>query len=435
MNLSWLHPRDQLVTIMNRIYHGGMTTLSGGNLSILDDDGALWITPAGVDKGTLTAKDIVCVHPDGSTSGPHRPSSELPFHLAIYAERPDLKAVVHAHPPALVAFSTAREVPNTSIIPQAQSICGPVGYAPYALPGSAELGQSIAATFARCDAVLLENHGVATGGTDLLGAFQRLETLDFCARSLIKAKRLGPVTTLGPAQLALREQSGHLLPEFAVGRRSSRERELRQQVATFLRRACERQLMISTEGVVSARVDGGRFVITPTGRDRLGVGAEDLVLIDHGRREEGGVPSRSVRLHASIYERHPDVHAVVTAQSPSIVAYAITGLPFDSKTIPESYILLRDVPHMPYGAQYLQPDVVAQGVSNRNPVLLLQNDCALTVGRTVLEAFDRLEVFEFSATSLIDTAAIGALVPISGAEVEALERKFLGRQAPAEEPS
>ena len=108
MRFHMLHPRDQLVAIMNRIYHNGMTTLSGGNLSIRDDDDNIWITPAGVDKGKLTPKDIICVRPDGTSIGLHRPSSELPFHRAIYARRPDLRAVVHAHAPALVSFSIVR---------------------------------------------------------------------------------------------------------------------------------------------------------------------------------------------------------------------------------------------------------------------------------------------------------------------------------------
>ena len=133
MRFHLYHPRDQLVAIMNRIYHTGMTTLSGGNLSIREDNGDIWITPAGVDKGKLTPGDIMCVRAGGAVEGPHRPSSEYPFHRAIYALRPDLRAIVHAHSPALVTFSIARQVPQTNIIPQAQRVCGPVGYAPEAL--------------------------------------------------------------------------------------------------------------------------------------------------------------------------------------------------------------------------------------------------------------------------------------------------------------
>ena len=108
MNFEMLHPADQIVMIMNRIYHNGMTTMSGGNLSIMDDDGVMWISPSGIDKGSLRREDIMRVLPDGSIEGRHKPSSEYPFHRAIYKARPDLKAVLHAHPPTLVAFSVVR---------------------------------------------------------------------------------------------------------------------------------------------------------------------------------------------------------------------------------------------------------------------------------------------------------------------------------------
>ena len=149
MKFDLLSPRQQLMQIMNRIYYSGMTTLSGGNLSIRDGDGSIWITPAGVDKGKLTRADMMCIAPDGTVTGLHQPSSELPFHRAIYNRRPDMRAIVHAHAPALVAFSIVRKVPDTGIIPQARRICGRVGYAPYALPGSEVLGESIAEHFWR----------------------------------------------------------------------------------------------------------------------------------------------------------------------------------------------------------------------------------------------------------------------------------------------
>lgn len=425
MQFHLLHPRDQLVIIMQRIYDNGMTTLSGGNLSIKDENGDLWITPAGVDKGKLTPKDIICVHADGTTAGPHRPSSEYPFHRAIYAQRPDLRAIVHAHPPALVSFSIARQLPDTNIIPQAELICGGVGYAPYALPGSEQLGANIAATFAEgCNAVLLENHGIATAGADLLTAFQRLETLDFCARTLLKARVLGEYHTLDRAQIALARQQPPQLPTFVPDGHSSRERELRGQIIDMVGRACERYLMISTEGVVSARLDETSFLITPTGLDRRSWAIEDVVLIRNGAGEVGKHPSRSVLLHAEIYRRHPHVNAIMTAQSPHATAYAISKTRFDSKTIPESYILLRELPTVPYGAQYEAPAAVAAAISGKTPVLLIQNDCILTTGRTLLEAFDRLEVAEFSAKALIDTAAIGHLVPIGATEIHDLEVAF-----------
>lgn len=425
MNFQLLHPRDQLVAIMNRIYHNGMTTLSGGNLSIKDDNGDIWITPSGIDKGTLTPKDIMCVQADGTIIGPHRPSIEYPFHRKIYELRPDFQAIVHAHPPALVSFSIVREVPDTRIIPQANRLCGPVGYAPYALPGSEKLGANIATTFAQgYNIIILENHGMAAGGANLLDAFHRLETLDFCARTLIRAKALGPVQTLSEPALNLFDHRHNLLPEFVPTAHSSRERELRQQIVDIVARAYDRQLMISTEGVVSARLDANSFLITPTGQDRRALNIADVVLVRNGMREAGKLPSRAVRLHEAIYARHPDIHSVMSAQSPNATAYTITTSRFDSRTIPESFILLRDIPLIPFKTLYTQVDTVAETVSLSTPVLLVQNDCVLTVGTDILNAFDRLEVAEFSARSLIDTAVLGQLVPIGDAEIHDLEVAF-----------
>ncbi len=425
MDFNLRHPSDQLVNIMHRIYQGRLTTLSGGNLSIKDDNGDLWITPAAIDKGALTTKDIMRVSPDGSIEGAHRPSSELPFHRAIYAARPDVRAIVHAHAPALVSFSIVRKIPDTNLIPQAKRVCGKVGYAPYALPGSEQLGENIAQTFAQgYDVILLENHGVATVGDTLLEAFQRLETLNFCARTQLYAQGLGDIQTLTDTQIALFDHRDNDLPEFDVERHSSHERHLRQQIVKLVHRACERQLMISTEGVMSARVDDRSFLITPTGQDRGSLEIHNLVLIRDGQRERGKYPSRSVKLHEAIYAQHPDLHCIITAQSPHATAYAVADRSFDTKTIPESYIMLLDVPRLRYGLQFNDfPQAVAL-ISPRNPVLLLQNDCILTTGADPLQAFDRLEVAEFTAQSLIETASIGELVPIGAEAIQDIEDSF-----------
>jgi len=105
MDSSWLHPREELVRTMLRIYRYHMTSTSGGNLSILDPDGSIWITPSRVDKGNLKPTDVVRVLADGSVEGLHPPSSEFPFHRQIYERRPDIKAIVHR----LVCRSTAAD--------------------------------------------------------------------------------------------------------------------------------------------------------------------------------------------------------------------------------------------------------------------------------------------------------------------------------------
>ena len=83
---KFVHPKDQIVAFMQRIYDYGMTTTSGGNLSIMDADGCMWISPSGIDKGTLRREDIMCITPDGKIHGPHRPSCEYPFHSGVRSE-------------------------------------------------------------------------------------------------------------------------------------------------------------------------------------------------------------------------------------------------------------------------------------------------------------------------------------------------------------
>jgi len=421
-------PRDQLVAIMTRIYESGMTTLSGGNLSLKDEQGDIWITPAGIDKGKLKPADIVRVRADGGVGGRQRPSSELPFHRAIYERRPDLGAIVHAHAPTLVAFSIARRIPRTDVLPHVHRLCGPVGYAPYALTGSEELGETIAATFAEgYDVVLLENHGAVTAGPDLLTAFQRLETWEYCARSSLRARALGAVRRLDEDALALSEVAAAHNAGFQTAPpepSDERMEGLRQQVTEMARRACERGLMASADGEVSVRLDEERFLITPDEGDRRNLAPEDVVLISRGRPELSKTPGRAVALHAAVYGAQPQVNAVITARSPCATAFTLAAAPFDTRTIPESYIMLREVPLVAYAEQYEAVDDVAGRVSAETPVLLLENGGALTSGRSLLKALDRLEVLEFSARALLESAAVGPLKPIGDAEMEMLKEAF-----------
>ncbi len=425
MNFRLLPPRRQLVEVMTRIYRQGMTTVSGGNCSVREPDGDLWITPAGVDKGTLTPDDMVLVRANGTIEGRHRPSSEYPFHRMIYEARPDIKALVHAHPPGLVAFSIARKLPDTRIFPQARDLVGEVGYAPYALPGSEELGQSIAGAFVGGNhAVLLENHGVVVGGDDLLDGFWRFETLEYCAQIQLRASALGGYHSLSDDEIGLFVQATHDLPEFVPERHSDIELERRIDICSFVARAYDRRLMISTGGTISARVAEDAFVITPYGQDRRYLEPQDLVLVDQGRAERGKLPSRAVLLHRTIYRDHPEIGSIMSAQPPHATTYSIVEQRFDTRTIPESYILLRDMPRIGYGIPYAHPELVSERLQKDTPVLLLQNDSVLSTGRTLLEAFDRLEVAEFSAQALIETSSIGELQPITGEELTNLEIKF-----------
>ena len=129
-------------------------------------------------------------------------------------------------------------------------------------------------------------------------------------------------------------------------------------------------------------------------------------------------------LHDRIYTDHPEIEAIVTAQAPNATAFSICQQKFDTRTIPESYILLRDIPKLPFGPQFTDEKRIAGAVGKNTPVLLLENDAIVTVGSTLLEAYDRLEVAEFSARSLIDAAMLGGLVAIGEQEIKELEKHF-----------
>jgi L-fuculose-phosphate aldolase len=422
---QYLHPRDEIMQTMSRIYGYRMTTTSGGNLSIRDEAGDIWISPARVDKGNLTRNDIVCVKSDGSLEGLHPPSSEFPFHKAIYQARPDVRAIVHAHPVALVAFSICGIVPNTRLFHQAHSVSGKVGFAPYACPGSQQLGANIAATFAQgCDSVILENHGVVVGGDTLAEAFQRFEAFEFAGKTLIKAQQLGEVRYLNDAQLQQAAERSVMLAPFGPGCPTSRERDLRRELCDFLRRGCRQRLLISTEGSFSARLDPDSFLITPTQKDREKLSVEDLVLVTDGQREAGKKASRAIWAHQVIYQKNPKVNAIVFAHPVNATAFSVTNVPFDTRTIPESYVFLQDVNRVPYGVQYREDGGIASYISTSTPTAILENDGVLVTGSSVLDAFDRLEVLESTAEAVINARSIGKVSVMPESVIEELCKAF-----------
>ena len=423
---SFVHPCDQIVDIMKRLYGYGMTTTSGGNLSIMDANGDMWISPGGIDKGTLRREDIVCVKADGTIVGLHKPSSEFPFHRAIYKMRPDVKGILHAHPPTLVSFSVAGQVPNTLVHATAKNICGTVGYAPYEVPGSEALGKNVAAQFAAGHStILLENHGACTAGATLLQAFQRFETLDFSARLILHACQLGTphYLTETDVEFGNLDRNTEFHP-FLPDSRDSRELELRYQMSLLIRRAYRQQLFTSTEGTFAARIDGSRFLITPRGQDRGNLRPEDLVLVDGTHYESDHAPSRAAWLFKSIFDAQPEINSLIIAHPPNLMGYAVSHEEFDPRVIPESYILLREMPALPFGAHYRDRGLVAKTVSPRHPVIIIRNECVLSSGATLLQAFDRMEVAEYSAKATINARLLGGMKPITESQIADLVKAF-----------
>ena len=426
MKFDLLHPADQLVMIMDRIYNYGMTTTSGGNLSIMDEQGDLWITPGGVDKGSLTRDDMVCVKADGSVKGKHKPSSELPFHQSVYRRRPDIKSVLHAHPSALVAFSIVRRLPDVRLIPNVNLICGKIAMAPYGLPGSDDLGEKIAKKFDEgFSTVILENHGIVIGAETLFKAFMAFETLEFSARIEQHAVLLGNIKTLDDRLIDIsRQKNNPPLKTFVPEGHSSEEKAARRDMIKLIRRSYDQNLFTSTQGTYSVRLSDNSFLITPYGKDRKYLEVEDLVLVRDNAHEEGKTPSRSALLHNMIYQKHSDINSILIAHPPYTMAFAVTEAIFDSRTIPESYIMLRNIEKIPFGASFMQPEMTADIISHKTPVVICENDCVIVTGQNLLNAFDRLEVAEYSAHAIISSLRLGSIVQISDQEVKEIHKAF-----------
>ncbi len=426
MNFNLMHPAEQIVLLINRVYQKGLTTTSGGNLSIMDSEGIIWITPSGIDKGSLTPSDICKVLPDGTVIGKYKPSVELPFHRLVYKTRPDVSAVLHAHPPALVSYSLIRKIPSINIIPTPHQVCGTVGIAKYEVPGSQALAERIVAEIKKgYNAVIMENHGVITCADSLFEAFKRFETLNFAASIGITASILGTPQSLTDEQIALTDRKGlYSLGEFIPTTYSSEERKLRKEMCALIHRSYDQGLFTSTQGTFSVRLNKDSFLITPYGVDRKYIEPEDIVRIDFNWREAGKRPSRSVSLHKRIYDDHPEINAITVAHPKHLMAFGVTHTPIDSRTIPESYIAMRDIGRVPFGTNITNPEKISEMISDHSPVVLVENDSVISTGKTLINAFDRLEVAEFTANTIIHAKMIGEIVMISDKEVEDINKAF-----------
>ncbi len=135
-------------------------------------------------------------------------------------------------------------------------------------------------------------------------------------------------------------------------------------------------------------------------------------------------PAAPLSLHREIYAANPGINAIASAQSPAITAFSVTGTRLDSATIPESYIVLRSIPLVAYGRPFTDEKALAKEISPRAPVALLQNDAVLTTGATLTQAFDRMEVAEFSAQAVLSAMKLGPIARIDQAALEAIEEKF-----------
>jgi L-fuculose-phosphate aldolase len=200
-----MDPWDAIVAAGARIAAHGLIVGAEGNLSIRLDDGSILITPTGRRKDELRREDLVVVplSPHGAPPPPEapRPSSDVAIHRAVYAARPDVRAIAHAHLPAAMALTLAGEVPDPAVLPETALLLARLPVVPYGRMGSSELAARIADTLTagsdpRPDAVILERHGAIATGADLETAVDRLDLVDVLCRTWRDARLMAPTRRL-----------------------------------------------------------------------------------------------------------------------------------------------------------------------------------------------------------------------------------------------
>lgn len=196
--------KKQICEIGRRIYDKGMVASNDGNISVRIGENEFLCTPTGVSKGFMTPEFICKVDRDGKVIQANpgfKPSSEIKMHMRVYRERPDVNAVVHAHPLYATGFAIAGIPLTQPIMPEAVIALGCVPIAEYGTPSTEEIPDAVSKYLQSFDAVLLENHGALSFSDTLLNAYHKMESVEFYARLLYISKQLGGPKELSDAQV------------------------------------------------------------------------------------------------------------------------------------------------------------------------------------------------------------------------------------------
>lgn len=199
--------RSDIVEIGRRMYARGYTASNDGNISVRIGDDRLLMTPKSVCKGFMTP-DMMCVTDlEGKKlEGARDPSSEMLMHLEVYRQRPDVRAVVHAHPPTATGFAVAGIPLDKAVLAEVLTTLGSIPIAEYATPSTAELPAAVRKYVTAHDGMLLANHGALTVGADLFSAYYKMETIEHFAKISLVARQLGGENLIAREEVARLQQ-------------------------------------------------------------------------------------------------------------------------------------------------------------------------------------------------------------------------------------
>jgi L-fuculose-phosphate aldolase len=189
--------REDICQVGRLVFQKGWVAANDGNITIRLDPERILATPTGVSKGMLSPDDLIIVDMKGNKiAGRAERTSEIAMHLTVYEMRPDIKAVVHAHPPVSTGFATAGRALNLALLPEVVIGLGCVPTAAYGLPGTPALTEPMLPLIPKYDALMMANHGSVCYGEDVFKAYFRMETVEHFARIQLVAELLGGPTVL-----------------------------------------------------------------------------------------------------------------------------------------------------------------------------------------------------------------------------------------------
>lgn len=186
--------KDEICDVCHKMWQQGWVAANDGNVSVRISDDQIIATPTGISKSFITPEKLVTININGDileAEGDYKPSSEMKMHLCCYRERPDVNAVVHAHPPTATGFAVAHKHMDSYIMIEDVICLGSVPVTPYGTPSTEEVPNSIRPYLSEHDVVLLENHGALAIGCDLITAYYRMESLELWAKIELSATILG----------------------------------------------------------------------------------------------------------------------------------------------------------------------------------------------------------------------------------------------------
>ena len=202
--MTFREEREAVCRVGKLLYDRGYVAANDGNISVKVAENRLLITPSGVSKGRMTPEMLLVTDLDGTVvEGNRHPSSEGKMHLEVYRGRPDVNAVVHAHPPVSTAFAVCRRGLETPYLSELVAGLGQVPCTPsFAMLSTQEVPESVRPYLADHNALLLANHGALAWGGDLWEAFDRLETVEHTAKIVLNAQLLGGGVPLTEEEVA-----------------------------------------------------------------------------------------------------------------------------------------------------------------------------------------------------------------------------------------